>query len=54
MHPAMKQRDLIASNDDVDPMKKATASVTEVIVIEGPACLIPYFIRSLGLRSSDV
>ena len=32
---------LRAGRDDIEPMKNARASVTEVIVIEGPALVIP-------------
>ena len=38
--PQNMQKDLRAMTDEVVPMKKAIPSVREVIVIEGPACLI--------------
>ena len=44
--PQNIQNDLIASMEFVDPMKKAMQSVSEVIVIEGPACCMPRLIRS--------
>ena len=33
-------------SDEVDPMKNAMQSVSDVIVIEGPACIIARLIRS--------
>lgn len=52
--PQKMQKDLIASIDEVDPMKKAMPSVTDVIVIEGPACIIPFLILSEGGQSRGV
>ena len=39
--PIMTQKALTASMEEVAPMKKAQQSVSEVIVMEGPACLRP-------------
>ena len=44
--PQKTQKALIASIDDVVPMKNAMQSVREVIVMEGPACYMPLLIRS--------
>ena len=38
--PLNMQKDDNAGTDEVMPIKKAILSVREVIVIEGPACLI--------------
>ena len=50
--PQKMQKDLIASMLDVDPIKKAMQSVSEVSVIEGPACCIPLLTRSDAGRSN--
>ena len=52
--PVNTQKDLTASMEDVDPIKKAIQSVIDVIVIEGPACFMPRLIRSPGGRSNGV
>ena len=44
--PQKIQKELMPSIVDVDPMKKAMQSVTDVIVIDGPACIIPFLILS--------
>ena len=36
--PAKMHKPLSAGKEDIDPIKKAIASVTEVIVMDGPAC----------------
>ena len=54
MTPAIVHMLEMARTFDFEPMKKATASVKDVIVMEGPACRIPYFILSSGLRSNEV
>ena len=50
--PQKKQKLDKASMDDVHPRKKAAALVKEVIEIEAPAWIIPYYIlfsiESLG------
>ena len=48
--PTKIQNALIPSKGDLLPMKKAKQSVREVMVMDGPACLIPYFMRSAGGR----
>ena len=35
--PAKMHKPLSAGKEDIDPMKNAIASVTEVIVMDGPA-----------------
>ena len=40
-HPQKKQKLLSAGEFAKDPMKKDRPSVTDVIVIEGPACVSP-------------
>ena len=44
--PAKKQKLESASSELEQPRKKAIALVSEVIVIDEPACLIPSFILS--------
>ena len=39
--PEKMQKLLIAGSDVIEPRKKAVASVIDVIVIEGPACIKP-------------
>ena len=39
--PAKIQKLYSAGKEESDPRKKATASVIEVTVIDGPACLNP-------------
>ena len=47
--PAKKQKLFKAGNDVVKaPKKNASASVTDVIVIEGPACIRPFLNLSSG------
>ena len=41
MMPANKHKLLIAGSVERDPTKKARAFVTDVIVIDGPACSRP-------------
>ena len=48
--PQKKQKLLSAGASAKDPIKKDRPSVTEVIVIEGPACVSPILNRSLALR----
>ena len=48
--PQNMQKDFNAITDEVVPMKKAIPSVREVIVIEGPACLIARLILSSALK----
>ena len=50
--PQKMQKDLMASIELVEPMKKAMQSVRDVIVIDGPACCIPRLMRSEGGKSS--
>jgi len=50
MIPANKHRLRIAGSVERAPTKNARAFVTDVIVIEGPACLKPYLNLSLALR----
>jgi hypothetical protein len=45
-NPAKRQKLERASKEDVQPRKKAMAFVTEVIVTEEPACIIPSLILS--------
>ena len=52
--PQKTQKALIASIDDVVPMKNAMQSVREVIVMEGPACYMPLLIRSDGAKCIGV
>ena len=52
--PVKMQNALIARREDVLPMKKARQSVSEVIVMDGPACLIASLIRLLAGRSNGV
>ena len=52
--PANRQKLFKAANLLSDPVKKAIALVTEVIVIEGPACAIPIRKRSLAERCIGV
>ena len=40
-HPQKKQKLLRAGELAIEPMKNERPSVTEVIVIEGPACVSP-------------
>ena len=46
--PQNMQKDFKAITDEVVPIKNAIPSVREVIVIEGPACLIARLILSSG------
>ena len=48
-NPAKMHRPRRAGSDESDPTKKASAFVTEVIVIDGPACVKP----SLNLSFAD-
>ena len=48
--PQNMQKDFSAITEEVVPMKKAIPSVREVIVIEGPACLIARLILSSGVK----
>lgn len=51
--PLKKQKLAKASREEVQPKKKAMAFVNDVIVIDEPACIIPFLIlcsiESLGL-----
>ena len=49
-HPQKKQKLLKAGEFANEPIKKDRPSVTEVIVIEGPACVSPTLNLSLALR----
>ena len=49
-HPQKKQKLLRAGELANDPMKNDIPSVTEVMVIEGPACVSPILNLSLALR----
>ena len=40
------QKAFIVKSDVLDPIKKAALSVSEVKVIEGPACIIARLMRS--------
>lgn len=44
--PANTQKALMARMLDIDPMKKAKQSVIDVIVMDGPACIMPRLILS--------
>ena len=47
MHKAANWQKLFnAIRDVIEPSRKAKAFVKEVIVIEGPACMIPVTMRS--------
>ena len=48
--PQKKQKLLKAGEFANEPIKKDRPSVTEVIVIEGPACVSPTLNLSLALR----
>ena len=48
--PAKMQKLLSAGKEESDPRKNAIASVIEVTVIDGPACLKPILNLSLGFR----
>ena len=48
--PAKMQKLFRAGREDRDPRKNAIASVIDVTVIEGPACLKPALKRSLGFK----
>ena len=52
--PQKMQKALMANIELVEPIKKAMASVRDVIVIEGPACCMPRLMRSEGGRFSGV
>lgn len=52
--PAKMQKLYSAGKEESDPRKKATASVIEVTVIDGPACLNPILNLSFGFKSVDV
>ena len=47
--PLNKQKLFTAGNDEVDPIKKETHEVKEVMVIEGPACSMPFFTLYAGV-----
>ena len=47
-HPQKKQKLLRAGDFDDEPMKNPSPSVTEVIVIEGPASVSPILNRSFA------
>ena len=49
-HPQKKQKLPKAGELANEPMKKERPSVTEVIVIDGPACVSPALNLSLALR----
>ena len=46
MTPAIVHMLEMARSDELEPIKKAIASVNDVIVIDGPACRMPLFTRS--------
>ena len=48
--PANIHKPLRAGRDEIEPMKNARASVTEVIVIEGPARVRPILNLSFAGR----
>ena len=48
--PAKIQKLYSAGKEESDPRKKATASVIEVTVIDGPACDIPSLNLSFALK----
>ena len=50
LHPQKKQKLPRAGDFAIDPMKNESPSVTEVIVIEGPACVKPSLNLFSGLR----
>ena len=52
--PIVRQNDLTASIVVFDPMKKAQQSVSEVIVIDGPACYRPLLNLSEAGKSKGV
>ena len=52
--PAYMHKLETESSDEVEPIKNAIQSVSEVIVIEGPEWAIPCLTRSLGLKSKLV
>ena len=52
--PQKKQKLLKAAASDIDPMKNERPSVTDVMVIEGPACIRPILNLSLAVRWSGV
>ena len=54
LHPQKKQKLPRAGEFARDPIKKERPSVTEVIVIDGPACVNPITNRSFALRWSGV
>ena len=49
-HPQKKQKLLKAGELANEPIKNDIPSVTEVMVIEGPACVSPILNLSLALR----
>ena len=52
--PQYMQKLFSAGTVDMDPRKKASPSVTDVIVIDGPACVRPILNRSLAFRCIGV
>ena len=46
--PQKKQKLLNAAASEIDPIKNDIPSVTEVIVIDGPACMSPNLNLSLA------
>ena len=48
MRLAKTPKDYSAMIDDLDPIIKATQSVNDVIVMDGPACFMALLIRSLA------
>ena len=46
--PAKRQKLFSAGMLEIEPMKNAIPSVTEVIVIDGPACVNPILKRSFA------
>ena len=49
-NPAVRQKLFNAGILEIDPIKKAIPSVTDVIVIDGPACVSPILNRSFAER----
>ena len=52
--PAKRQKLFNASSLVIEPVKKAIALVTEVMVIDGPAWVIPILKRSFAERCIGV
>ena len=52
--PQYRQKLLRAGTVDIEPRKKASPSVIEVIVMDGPACVRPILNLSLAVRCIGV